>query len=55
VQKADENTSIPCPKTKFKSYGEEMIEKQVKKSGRAGRLYLPLDWVGKSVKIIRID
>jgi len=43
------------PKTKFGVFGEEMIEKEVKPSGNSGRVYLPLDWVGKHVKIIRID
>jgi putative transposon-encoded protein len=43
------------PKAKFRIFGEEMIEKQVKPSGNTGRVYLPLDWVGKFVKIIRID
>ena len=43
------------PKTRFRVFGEEMIEKVVKSSGNSGRIYLPLDWVGKHVKIIRID
>jgi hypothetical protein len=43
------------PKSKFGVFGEEMIEKEVKPSGNTGRVYLPLDWVGKHVKIIRID
>jgi hypothetical protein len=43
------------PKTKFGFFGEEMIEKEVKRSGNTGRVYLPMDWVGKHVKIIRID
>ena len=43
------------PKTKFGIFGEEMIEKEVKRSGNTGRVYLPLDWVGKNVKIIRVD
>jgi len=42
-------------KTRFGVFGEEMIEKEVKPSGNTGRVYLPLDWVGKHVKIIRID
>ena len=42
-------------KSKFEVYGEEMIEKEVKQSGNSGRVYLPPDWVGKHVKIIRID
>jgi putative transposon-encoded protein len=42
-------------KSKFEVYGEEMIEKEVKESGNSGRVYLPPGWVGKHVKIIRID
>ena len=43
------------PKAKFEVYGEEMIEKEVKQSGNSGRVYLPPEWVGKNVKIIRIN
>jgi putative transposon-encoded protein len=42
-------------RVKFEVYGEEMVEKQVKMSGNSGRVYLPPDWVGSRVKIIRID
>ena len=42
-------------KVKFEIYGEEMIEKIVKSSGNSGRVYLPPNWVGHNVKIIRID
>lgn len=42
-------------KARFGVFGEEMIEKEVKLSGNTGRVYLPLEWVGKHVKIIRID
>jgi putative transposon-encoded protein len=42
-------------KTKFEVFGEEIIEKEVKPSGNSGRVYLPLDWVGQHIKIIRID
>lgn len=42
-------------KVKFEIYGEEMIEKKVKSSGNSGRVYLPPNWVGHHVKIIRID
>lgn len=38
---------------KFEVYGEEMIEKAVKQSGNSGRIYLPPEWVGKNVKVIR--
>ena len=42
-------------KVKFEVYGEEMLEKLVKLSGNSGRVYLPPDWVGCRVKIIRVD
>jgi putative transposon-encoded protein len=45
----------PPSKVKFEVYGEEMIEKRVKLSGNSGRVYLPPNWVGRHVKIIRID
>jgi putative transposon-encoded protein len=47
--------SSPITPVKFEIYGEEMIEKRVKASGNSGRVYLPPDWVGHKVKIIRID
>jgi putative transposon-encoded protein len=42
-------------KVRFEVYGEEMVEKEVKLSGNSGRVYLPPDWVGKQVKIVRIN
>jgi putative transposon-encoded protein len=42
-------------RVKFEVYGEEMLEKKVSLSGNSGRIYLPPDWVGHHVKIIRID
>jgi len=42
-------------RVKFEVYGEEMLEKEIKISGNSGRVYLPSDWVGHRVKIIRID
>ncbi len=42
-------------RVKFEVYGEELIEKRVKMSGNSGRVYLPPDWIGHQVKIIRID
>ncbi len=35
--------------------GYEVLEKIVRTSGNSGRVYLPLAWVGKRIKIIRID
>lgn len=45
----------PERRIKFEVYGEEVLEKQVAGSGRVGRVYLPLEWLGKKVKIIRMD
>lgn len=53
VSKMDDNSQTS--KAKFETFGEEMIEKKVKRSGNSGRVYLPPEWVGKHVKIIRID
>jgi len=50
-----EDPDISKKKVKFEVYGEEMVEKLVKQSGNCGRVYLPPDWVGRRVKIIRID
>jgi putative transposon-encoded protein len=61
IKRKDPNLELlPSPinlqnKAKFEVYGEEMIEKEVKQSGNSGRVYLPPEWVGKLVKIIRID
>jgi len=41
--------------TKIQLTGFEMLEKQVKKSGNSGRVYVPLEWVGKRVKIILLE
>ena len=54
-QTAETAPSSPTTKVKFEIYGEEMIEKEVKSSGNSGRVYLPPDWVGRHVKIVRID
>ena len=55
--KRDKNQEVEVnkDKVKFEIYGEEMIEKTVKLSGNSGRVYLPPNWVGHHVKIIRID
>jgi len=41
--------------TKFEVFGQEMLEKVVAKSGSSGRVYLPPYWIGKRVKVIRVD
>jgi putative transposon-encoded protein len=54
LEPPDEPRNI-VDKVKFEVYGEEMLEKAVKQSGNSGRVYLPPEWIGKHVKIIRID
>lgn len=51
----DANADPSMTKVKFEIFGEEMIEKIVKSSGNSGRVYLPPNWVGHNVKIIRVD
>ena len=48
-------TEEATKKVKFEIYGEEMLEKEVKLSGNSGRIYLPPDWIGRHVKIVRTD
>ncbi|MEJ5357531.1 MAG: DUF2080 family transposase-associated protein [Desulfobacterales bacterium] len=54
-QTPDPSAPGSSSRVKFEIFGEEMIEKRVKASGNSGRVYLPPDWVGHRVKIIRID
>jgi putative transposon-encoded protein len=42
-------------KVKLEFYGEEVFEKTVTRSGNSGRVYLPPNWVGCRVKIVRIN
>ncbi|MEM4263439.1 MAG: DUF2080 family transposase-associated protein [Candidatus Woesearchaeota archaeon] len=39
----------------IKLTGYEVLEKQVNKGGNSGRVYLPIEWVGKRVKIILVE
>ena len=41
--------------TKIQVVGLEMLEKKVNKSGNSGRVYVPVGWVGKKVKIILVE
>ena len=51
----EEKKAAPQARVKFEVYGEEMIEKEVKSSGNSGRIYLPPNWVGHTVKIIKVE
>jgi len=41
--------------TKITLSGFEMLEKQVNKSGNSGRIYVPVEWVGKRVKVVLLE
>ena len=41
--------------TKIRLTGYEMLEKKVSKSGNSGRVYVPVEWIGKRVKIILVE
>ena len=54
-RKEDKTCSIrSLEKVRVALYGEEMVENTVKPSGNSGRVYLPMDWVGCRVKIVRL-
>lgn len=42
-------------KAKIELSGYEMLEKKVNKSGNSGRVYVPVEWIGKKVKIILLE
>jgi putative transposon-encoded protein len=61
-KRSEEGLEVPAaetrpvlPRSKFEVWGEEMIQKEVRQSGNSGRVYLPPEWIGRHVKIIRID
>jgi putative transposon-encoded protein len=41
--------------TNIQLIGYEMLEKKVNKSGNSGRVYIPVEWIGKRVKIILLE
>ena len=41
--------------TKIQLIGYEMLEKKINKSGNSGRVYVPIEWIGKNVKIILLE
>jgi len=41
--------------TRIELKGYEMLEKKVNKSGTSGRVYLPVNWINKRVKVVLIE
>lgn len=39
----------------FTVEGEEMIEKEAAPTGNSAHVYVPKDWRGSTVKVIRVD
>lgn len=52
-QKEPEHHS--ADQAKLTLYGVEIVEKKVSVCNKGGRIYLPLKWLGKKVKIVRVD
>ena len=50
-----EETSYTSQKMKVEVEAYQVIEKVVKASGNSGRVYVPVDWVGKRVKILLVE
>ena len=42
-------------KDSFQIRGYEVIEKTVTSAGSSGKIYLPVAWIGKRVKVVRIE
>lgn len=42
-------------KMEIKIEGYQIVEKVVKQSGNSGRVYVPIDWVDKKVKVVLIE
>lgn len=40
---------------RFELYGKAMVEKTVGSSGKTGRIYVPPEWIGHQVVIIKVD
>ena len=54
-EKLDSGPEAATTKVHLIITGKELIFKKVAKSGKSGRVYLPLEWVGKTVKVVRLD
>ena len=35
--------------------GYELLEKEITKNGNSGRVYVPIDWIGKRVKVVLLE
>jgi len=51
--KKSNNKAIRKMKIEMEAY--QVVEKVAKSAGNSGRVYVPIDWVGKRVKILLIE
>ena len=50
-----ESTENIKPGMKIEVEAYQVIEKVVKSGGNSGRVYVPIDWIGKRVKILLVE
>jgi len=49
------NASPVSSPIEFHMKGYEIVQKKVKPAGTSGRVYVPNSWVGKLVKVVRLE
>jgi len=55
ILKLKMKTSKSRKLTRIELEGYEVIEKKVNRSGTSGRIYLPVKWINKTVKVILVE
>lgn len=55
MQKSGKTGKTQKKAVKIELNGKAMIEKSVKKSGNSGRVYVPVSWIGKKVKVVLLE
>lgn len=51
----DDETQTVRTAVKLEFFGEEVLEKCVKPSGSSGKIYLPSEWIGRRVKVVKLE
>jgi len=49
------SASLTSSPIEFHMTGYEIVQKKVKPAGTSGRIYVPNSWVGKLVKVVRLE
>jgi len=50
-----DNIIVMNQEMEIKINAYQIIEKVVKQSGNSGRVYVPIEWIGKKVKVVLIE